>query len=51
MSGVRNTVKRSFVELYNIYRPKNIDKFTREFIKKYRIDGGYEEELKQLVTE
>jgi hypothetical protein len=44
------SVEKSFEELYRIYKPKNLDKFISEFIIKYRIPNGYEEQLKCLVS-
>lgn len=52
MSDVRLwQVEQSFKDLYRIYQPKDIDKFTRDFIKKYGIDKEHEDRLKSLVKE
>ncbi|MBO7746647.1 MULTISPECIES: hypothetical protein [Paenibacillus] len=44
-----NEVKESLVELTRIFQPKDSRKFVRDYIRKYRITGGYEEELTLLV--
>ena len=44
-----NEVKESLKEMTRIFRPKDPKKFVREYIKKYRITGGYEEELTLVV--
>ncbi|EPY05497.1 hypothetical protein PAALTS15_20068 [Paenibacillus alvei TS-15] len=44
-----NEVKESLLEMTRIFRPKNPRKFVKEYIRKYRIMGGYEDELTQLV--
>jgi hypothetical protein len=44
-----NEVQESLQELTRIFRPKDPRKFVREYIRKYRITGGYEEELTVLV--
>lgn len=44
-----NEVKESLVELTRIFQPKDSKKFVRDYIRKYRITGGYEEELTLLV--
>ncbi|BFH17467.1 hypothetical protein M5W83_14205 [Paenibacillus thiaminolyticus] len=44
-----NEVKESLLEMTRIFRPKNPRKFVREYIRKYRIMGGYEDELTHLV--
>lgn len=50
MSDVRLwQVEQSFMDLYRIYQPKDLDKFTREFIKKYKIGKEYADRLKSLV--
>ncbi|MFD1955001.1 hypothetical protein ACFSL6_12690 [Paenibacillus thailandensis] len=45
----QNEVKESLKELTRIYRPKDSRKFVRDYIRKYRITGGYEDELTMLV--
>ncbi|QAY67131.1 hypothetical protein [Paenibacillus protaetiae] len=45
----QNEVKESLKELTRIYQPKDSRKFVREYIRKYRITGGYEDELTMLV--
>ncbi len=42
-------VKESVKELTRIFQPRNPRKFVKDFIKKYRITGGYEDELTTLV--
>ncbi len=42
-------VMESVKELTRIYRPSNPRKFVQEYVKKYRIQGGYEEELTHVV--
>ncbi|MFD0711924.1 hypothetical protein [Paenibacillus sp. GCM10027626] len=44
-----NEVKESLRELTRIFQPKDPRKFVREYVRKYRITGGYEEELTSLV--
>ncbi|WP_199620410.1 dimerization/docking domain-containing protein [Paenibacillus alkalitolerans] len=44
-----NEVKESVKEMARIYRPSNPRKFVREYVKKYRIPGGYEDVLTRLV--
>jgi hypothetical protein len=44
-----NEVKESLQELTRIFQPKDPRKFVREYIRKYRITGGYEDELTMLV--
>ncbi|MBD8499901.1 MULTISPECIES: hypothetical protein [Paenibacillus] len=44
-----NEVRESLLEMTRIFRPKNPRKFVKEYIRKYRITGGYEDELTQLV--
>lgn len=52
MSDVRLwQVEQSFKDLYRIYQPDNLDKFTKDFIKKYKISKEYEPRLKSLVSE
>lgn len=41
-------IKQSYIDLHRIYKPTDIDKFTRDFVKKYGLKG-YEDELKRLV--
>ena len=44
-----NEVKESLLEMTRIFRPKNPRKFVKEYIRKYRITGGYEDGLTHLV--
>jgi len=44
-----NEVKESLLQLTRIYKPNDPRKFVREFVKKYRVTGGYEEEMVTLV--
>ncbi|XEC94104.1 hypothetical protein AB6A23_22645 [Paenibacillus tarimensis] len=44
-----NEVKESLRELTRIFQPKDPRKFVRDYIRKYRITGGYEDELTSLV--
>lgn len=44
-----NEVKESLKELTRIFQPKDPRKFVRDYIRKYRITGGYEDELTSLV--
>ncbi|MEF3355063.1 hypothetical protein PV403_18045 [Paenibacillus sp. GYB006] len=44
-----NEVKESLREMTRIFRPKDPKKFVKEYVKKYRITGGYEEELTLVV--
>ncbi|MFB9325828.1 MULTISPECIES: hypothetical protein [Paenibacillus] len=44
-----NEVKESLKELTRIFQPKDSRKFVRDYIRKYRITGGYEDELTMLV--
>jgi hypothetical protein len=44
-----NEVKESVKEMARIYRPSNPRKFVRDYVKKYRIPGGYEDVLTRLV--
>jgi len=44
-----NEVKESLQELTRIFQPKDPRKFVKEYIRKYRITGGYEDELTTLV--
>lgn len=44
-----NEVKESLIEMTRIFRPKDPKKFVKEYVRKYRIMGGYEEELTDLV--
>jgi hypothetical protein len=44
-----NEVKDSVRELTRIYRPANPRKFVKDYVKKYRIPGGYEDVLTRLV--
>jgi len=42
-------VRESLREMARIYQPKDARKFVREYIRKYRITGGYEDERTLLV--
>jgi hypothetical protein len=42
-------VKESILEMTRIFRPKDPRKFVKEYIRKYRITGGYEDELTSIV--
>ncbi|MEK3751182.1 hypothetical protein NYE25_23605 [Paenibacillus sp. FSL E2-8871] len=44
-----NEVKESLREMTRIFRPKDPKKFVKEYVRKYRITGGYEEELTMVV--
>jgi hypothetical protein len=44
-----NEVKDSVRELVRIYKPANPRKFVKDYVKKYRIPGGYEDVLTRLV--
>ncbi|MGG1314003.1 MULTISPECIES: hypothetical protein [Cohnella] len=44
-----NEVQESLVELTRIFRPKDPRKFVKDYIRKYRVTGGYEDELTLLV--
>lgn len=37
------------MELTRIFQPKDPRKFVKEYVRKYRITGGYEDELTSLV--
>jgi len=45
----QNEVKESLMELTRIFQPKDPRKFVKEYVRKYRITGGYEDELTSLV--
>lgn len=45
-----NEVRDSLLELARIYKPSDPRKFVRDFIKRYRVTGGYEDELTALVA-
>ncbi|NIK78104.1 hypothetical protein FHS15_003242 [Paenibacillus castaneae] len=47
----QNEVKESLKELTRIFQPKDPRKFVKEYIRKYRITGGYEDELTILVQD
>ncbi|WP_424768715.1 hypothetical protein [Paenibacillus sp. sgz302251] len=47
----QNEVKESLKELTRIFQPKDPRKFVKEYIRKYRITGGYEDELTTLVED
>ncbi|MDG0792746.1 hypothetical protein OMP38_19105 [Cohnella ginsengisoli] len=44
-----NEVQESLQELTRIFRPKDPRKFVKDYIRKYRITGGYEDELTVIV--
>ena len=44
-----NEVKESLKELARIFQPKDARKFVRDYVRKYRITGGYEDELTLIV--
>lgn len=44
-----NEVRESIKEMARIFRPKDPRKFVKEYIRKYHIMGGYEEELTSIV--
>lgn len=44
-----NEVKDSLVEMTRIFQPKDPRKFVKEYIRKYRITSGYEDELTVIV--
>jgi len=44
-----NEVQESLRELTRIFRPKDPRKFVKDYIRKYRITGGYEDELTVFV--
>ncbi|MBD2847380.1 hypothetical protein IDH44_19435 [Paenibacillus sp. IB182496] len=46
-----NEVKESLKELTRIFQPKDPRKFVRDYVRKYRITGGYEDELTHLVED
>lgn len=43
-------IAESFKDLYRIYQPDDLDKFTKEFMTKYKIPKEYSSKLKALVT-
>ena len=47
----QNEVKESLKELTRIFQPKDPRKFVKEYVRKYRITGGYEDELTSLVED
>lgn len=47
----QNEVKESLMELTRIFQPKDPRKFVKDYIRKYRITGGYEDELTMLVED
>ena len=47
----QNEVKESLKELTRIFQPKDPRKFVKDYIRKYRITGGYEDELTLLVED
>lgn len=44
-----NEVQESLQEMTRIFRPKDPRKFVKDYIRKYRITGGYEDELTVIV--
>lgn len=44
-----NEVKDSITEMARIFQPKDPRKFVKEYIRKYRITSGYEDELTVIV--
>ncbi|WJH35305.1 hypothetical protein MJA45_23615 [Paenibacillus aurantius] len=42
-------VKESLLEMVHIYKPKDARRFVNDFVRKYRITKGYEDELTNLV--
>lgn len=49
MAKKTDEVKQSLMELARIYQPKDARQFVNDFVRKYRITKGYEDELTQLV--
>jgi hypothetical protein len=47
----QNEVKESLRELTRIFQPKDPRKFVKDYVRKYRITGGYEDELTSLVED
>jgi len=47
----QNEVKESLKELTRIFQPKDPKKFVKEYVRKYRITGGYEDELTLIVED
>ncbi len=47
----QNEVKESLKELTRIFQPKDPRKFVKEYVRKYRITGGYEDELTLIVED
>lgn len=47
----QNEVKESLMELTRIFQPKDARKFVKDYVRKYRITGGYEDELTTLVED
>lgn len=43
-------VRNSIRDLTRIYKPKDPDRFVRDFVRKYNIQRGFEAELKQIVA-
>ncbi|AOZ92438.1 hypothetical protein [Paenibacillus crassostreae] len=44
-----NEVKESLREMTRIFQPKDPKKFVKDYVRKYHIMGGYEEELTSVV--
>ncbi len=51
MSGTIDygATKQSLIDLTRIYKPKDVDKFVRGFVRKYNIPRGFESALKTIV--
>jgi len=47
----QNEVRESLKELTRIFQPKDPRKFVKDYVRKYRITGGYEDELTSLVED
>jgi hypothetical protein len=44
-------VRKSIRELTRIYKPKNPERFVKQFIAKYNVQRGYEKELQNDVLD
>lgn len=52
MSDVRLwDIAESFKDLHRIYKPVDLDKFTKDFMRKYKISKDLEGKLKSLVKD
>ncbi|ANE46996.1 hypothetical protein SY83_12735 [Paenibacillus swuensis] len=49
MAKRNDEVKESVMEMARIFQPRDPRKFVKEYVKKYRIMGGYEDELTLIV--